>query len=82
MADVTCLRDDKATHYENNYTTSGSSWPGEGNSLVMGGHSSLVIPLVLGILDQEAGMVGHLESLHSTNQLRPEVREEEGGERQ
>lgn len=56
--------------------------PGEGNSLVMGGHSGLVVPLVLGILDQEAGMVGNLESLHSTNQLCPEVREEEGGERQ
>lgn len=82
IAEVTCLGDDTATHYDNNSTTSGSSWSGEGDSLVMGGHSNLVVPLVLGILDQETGVVGYLEPLHPTNQLCPEGWRERRGERQ
>ena len=39
---------------------------------VVCGHSVLVVAVVSGILDHEAGVVGHLETFHPPDQLSSE----------
>lgn len=39
----------------------------------MSGDSILIIPIIFSIFDHEAGMVGNLEPLHTSDQLRPET---------
>lgn len=41
----------------------------------MSGHTILVIADIFGVLDHEAGVVGHLEPLHPSYQLRPDIQQ-------